>query len=117
MKTKSNMTDNREIKEPSIYKTKAWKEIEKQSKKMPKFNISPVDKKNKDDVKKAKLMEKILEYEFKHNTNGFQTKYFLLQKKLAEAYTKEVLYGIKVKWKDMEKTIKNLVGNPYENTI
>ena len=109
--------DNREIKEPSIYKTKAWKEIEKQSKKMPKFNISPVDKKNKDDVKKAKLMEKILEYEFKHNTNGFQTKYFLLQKKLAEAYTKEVLYGIKVKWKDMEKTIKNLVGNPYENTI
>ena len=106
--------DNREIKEPSIYKTKVWKEIEKQSKKMPKFCIKPTIPSNKEDVKKAKLMEKILNYEFKHNTNGFQTKYFILQKKLAEAYTKEMLYGIKVRWEDMEKTIKSLAGNPYD---
>ena len=79
---KSKSSEGKKVVEPSIYKTRVWKEIEKQSKKMPKFNISPVDKTNKDDVKKAKLMEKILNYEFKHNTNGFQTKYFLLQKEL-----------------------------------
>jgi ABC-type uncharacterized transport system ATPase subunit len=110
---KSQTEGKKEI-EPSIYKTKVWKEIEKQSKKMPKFYIEPTIPSNKEDVKKAKLMEKILNYEFKHNTNGFQTKYFLLQKKLAEAYTKEMLYGITVRWEDMDKMVKTLAGTNYE---
>lgn len=100
---------------PTIYKTKLWKLLEKQYKSLPKFNIRPLDENNKEDKKKAKMMDEILNYQFKKNINGFQTKYFELQKKLAKMYADEMLYGITVRWEDMEKTIKNLAGTNYEN--
>lgn len=100
--------------EPTIYKSKVWKLLEKQSKSLPKFMVTPVDKNNKEDKKKAKLMEKILKYEFKHDTNGFQTKYLELQKRLAKEYVNEMLYGITVNWENIEKTIKSLAGTNYE---
>jgi len=86
------------------------KEIEKTLKKMPKFEVKASDSRNKDDVKKAKLMQKLVNYQFKHNVNGFQDKYFMLQKKLAELYAKEMLYGIKVRWDVVEKAVKEVTN-------
>lgn len=92
---------------------KIEEELKKMSKVIPTFKVSPTITANKEDIKKAKMLQKLINYQFKHNINGFQTKYFFLQKKLAEMYTSEMLYGIKVRWDDMEKTIKTLAGTDY----
>lgn len=92
--------------EPSIYKTEAWKTIEKELGKMPKFRVSAGILSNKEDAKKAKLMERLLNYQFKQNVGMVRTRYYKLQKRLAEAYAKEMLYGIKVRWEDMESWLQ-----------
>lgn len=84
-----------------------------QSKTLPKFKIRPTNREDKDDVRKAKLLQKLINFQFKHNTNGITDKYLLLQKKLAKMYADEVIFGVKVRWDEMEKTIKTLVGTDY----
>ena len=97
------------IKEPSIYKTKAYKDLMEELGKPPKVKITarfgtPEDK------KKAKLMQKIVNSQFENNTNGFTTRYFkalhLLRKKWAESY----LYGTKVTVDTIEKIAKEATG-------
>ena len=82
--------------------------IDKLVKKMPKFRVAPANKNDKEDIKKAKMMQKLINYQFKNNINGAQTKYFMLQDKLAKMYAEEMLYGIKVRWDTVEKEIKVL---------
>lgn len=99
------------ITNPTIYGTEVYKELVKQSKRLPKIRVSAGITSGKEDADKAKVMEKLLNYQFKHNVGGIKTKYFILQEKLAKLYMHEVMYGIKVRWQDFEKTIKSLIGN------
>ena len=103
------------ITKPTIYGTSVYKELVKQSKRLPKIRVSASITSSKADIDNAKTMEKLLNYQFKHNVGGIKTKYFILQKKLAELYMYEVMYGIKFRWQDFDKTIKSLTGNlwPY----
>ena len=79
---------------PSVFKTDAWKKLEKAALKAPKVEIKPRDLNDKEDKKRAKLMEQLINYQFKNNIGGIRTKYFLLQTNLARDYFNKIVWGI-----------------------
>jgi hypothetical protein len=94
--------------EPTIFKTKAWKWLEKEIGKPPKLSVYPLDRDSKEDKKKAKLMEQIVNYQFKTNYNGFTDKYWAYMKKHAEKYLRKETQAIQVNWESVDKVLNNM---------
>ena len=91
-----------------IFETKAWKSLEKELKKPPKLKIYAVDRNNEGDKKKAKLMQKLIDYQFKTNTNGFTDKYWAFMKQHATEFLKEEVRGLQVSWDHIDKALKKV---------
>lgn len=96
--------------EPSIYKTKAYKNLMKEIVKPPKIRITS-NFNTSGDKKKAKILQKIINYQFKHNTNGIFTKYLHLLSMFQKKYAESLIYGTKFNWETIEKSMDILVKN------
>lgn len=88
---------------PSVFKTKAWKELQKEALKPPKFSVLPLDMFNPDEKKKAKQMQKIINYMYKNNTNGVTTKWHKVMEIVGKQLFQGQVYGIKVQWDSDKK--------------
>lgn len=85
---------------------KLIEQIEKELSKPPKIKITSISN-TKSEKEKAKMVEKLIRYQFEHNTNGCLDKYLKLVERLNKEYINELIYGIKVKWKSIEESIKS----------
>lgn len=95
--------------EPTIFKTQAWKRFEKEIGKPPKVRVTPI---TPSDKKQAKQVEKLMNYMFKTNANGITNKYMQVMRLSQQAFLKEELYGIRVKWEAVEKAVNQIAKEP-----
>lgn len=90
---------------PSIFKTKEWKELIKEFEKLPYVNVKPRDENNKEDIKKAKQLEKLFNYMFKNNTNGIRSEYYDYMIRVKKQWVLDKFYEIQTNVDNVERTI------------
>lgn len=95
---------------PTIFKTKAYKEFMKQLGKSPKIRVKAADKFSKEDEKKAKEMEKLINYYYKNNVDGITTTFWKVQELVAKYVIQEQIDGIQVSWNAVKKQIDKLIS-------
>jgi hypothetical protein len=95
--------------EPTVFKTKAFKTLMSWVNKPPKVEITPILRNDKDEQKKAKQMEKWINYVYKHNVNGATTKYFSAMRALSHKLVQDEVCGIQTGKDTINKLIKKII--------
>jgi ribosomal protein S20 len=93
---------------PTIFNTPEWKKLEESYLKSPKVEITPLNRANKDDRKKARLLQKLINYMFEHDTNGVRSKYHSYMKQLSHKFVQEEIRGIQINWDATQRTIDQM---------
>lgn len=91
---------------PKLYDLPAFKRLEKEWTKPPEVRVMPIN--TKEDRKKAKLMEKVLNHAFKTNANGITNKYMQVMKLASDNFLAEELYGIRTSWDATMRVVENI---------
>lgn len=83
----------------------AYKLLRKELGKPPSVVVTPIISKSTEDIKKAKMLQKLMNYMFKNNYNGVTTKYYNYMRRKQKEWLKKELYGVQVRWDKVEKSI------------
>jgi hypothetical protein len=97
--------------EPTYFKSKEWKKLEEEFSKPPKVEITARSQ-TKEEKKKAKMLEKVINYSFETNANGIINKYMQVMRLCRDNFLQEQVYGIQVNWDTTNKLIENIAKEP-----
>lgn len=94
---------------PNVYKSKVYKDFIKELSKPPKIKVMA---QTEGDKEKAKLMQKLINYQFKTNQDNIVTKYFRIMRMVQEEFIKSQVYGTKMRLESIRRAIKVFTGLP-----
>lgn len=93
---------------PTLIETEAYKRWEKELGKPPKIRVFPL-KKTKEEKEKAKLVQKLINYMFETNADGFTSKYYAYMKLQQREWLEKQTSELKFNWDAVERALKPLI--------
>lgn len=94
---------------PNVYKSKVYKDFIKELSKPPTAKIMAV---TEGDKEKAKLMQEIINHQFKTNQDNIVMKYFRILRMVQKEFIRSQIYGTKMRMDSISKAIKVFTGLP-----